>query len=101
MSALLEALSWALILGGVFFSITGALGLLRFPELYCRIHAAGLTDTLGATLLLAGLLLQTDSFWVGVKLVMIAVILHVTSPTGTYALVQAAYARGIRAAESD
>ena len=51
----LHVLAWILLIGGSAFSVIGAIGLLRMPDFYCRIHAAGLTDTMGATLILLGL----------------------------------------------
>ena len=98
MSALLDAASWILIAAGSFFAIVGGIGLLRLPDFYSRTHAGGLTDTLGATLLLLGLLLQSPSFGVGVKLVLLGTALYLASPTATHALVKAAYARGVRVA---
>jgi len=95
MSAL-DILSWILIVLGGFFCVTGAVGLLRFPDFYTRVHAGGITDTLGATLTLTGLLLQAETFAVAVKLVTIGIVLHVTIPTGTHALVKAAHSRGVR-----
>ena len=97
----LEALSGALLLAGSLLCVVGGIGLLRLPDFYCRSHAGGLTDTLGATLILAGLLLLCETWGVAVKLGLIAVILHVTSPTGTHALVKAAYSRGLRVATGD
>ena len=88
--------SWLLLLGGSAFCVIGGVGLLRLPDFYSRTHAGGLTDTLGATLILAGLMLQAGPGMVAVKLVLIALVLHVTSPTGTHALVKAAWARGVR-----
>ena len=95
--SVIDGFSWLLLIGGGFFCITGGLGLLRLPDLYTRVHGGGLTDTLGATLLLAGLVLQADSSGVAVKLILIGILLHVTAPTGTHALVKSAYARGVRA----
>ena len=61
----LELLSWALLVSGSVFCVIGGVGLLRMPDFYTRTHAASVTDTLGAGLLLAGLILQDwacDSF---------------------------------------
>jgi multicomponent Na+:H+ antiporter subunit G len=91
-----DVLSWVLLLAGSFFCVTGGIGLLRMPDFYTRAHAGGLTDTLGLTLIIAGLIVQAGLSLVAVKLVLIAAILHVTCPTGTHALVKAAYARGMR-----
>jgi multicomponent Na+:H+ antiporter subunit G len=93
---ILDLLSWLLLLGGSFFCVVGGIGLLRLPDFYCRTHAGGLTDTLGATLIMGGLMLQAPDLLTAGKLVMIAMLLHVTSPTGTHALVRAAFSRGLR-----
>ena len=79
----------------------GGVGLHRLPDFYSRTHAGGLTDTLGASLILFGLVLQAGPTLISVKLVMIAFLLHLTSPTATHALVKAAYSRGIRVRETD
>ena len=92
---ILDALSWLLLVGGGFFCVVGGVGLLRLPDFYCRTHAGGLTDTLGVTLICGGLMLQSPDLITVCKLAMIAVILHVTSPTGTHALVRAAFSRGL------
>ena len=92
----MDALSWLLLLSGGAFCVLGGVGLLRLPDFYSRAHAGGLTDTLGSTLLLAGLALQAGWGLVAVKLGMIALLLHVASPTGTHALAKAAFRRGMR-----
>jgi multicomponent Na+:H+ antiporter subunit G len=96
MAAIVDILSWILILGGVAFSLVGAIGLLRFPDFYTRLHAAGITDTLGAWMILAGAILQADSWFVAVKIVFIAIFLFFTSPTATHALARAALASGLK-----
>jgi len=92
MAFALDILSWALIVIGSVFSVVGAIGLLRLPDFYTRLHAAGITDTLGAWALMGGILLQTESWLVAVKLVLIVVFLFFTSPTATHALARAALA---------
>ncbi len=95
MSAL-DFASWALLMGGSLFCIVGGVGTLRFPDFYTRMHAASLTDTLGATMVLLGLMLQAGPNLVSVKLVLIGAFLFVTSPTSSHALVKAAAATGVR-----
>ncbi|MGY8961163.1 MAG: cation:proton antiporter, partial [Alphaproteobacteria bacterium] len=53
-----DIVSWALILSGTFFVLTGAIGLVRLPDVYTRMHGAGVVDTLGAGLFIAGLMVQ-------------------------------------------
>ncbi len=95
MEILIDMASWALLVSGGAFCIIGGLGLLRLPDVYARMHAAGITDTLGAGLLLAGLMLQGGLSLVSVKLFLILVFLLFTSPTSTSALANAAYRRGL------
>ncbi|HZM35035.1 MAG TPA: monovalent cation/H(+) antiporter subunit G [Burkholderiales bacterium] len=103
MSAAIDIASWALLVAGGFFCIVGGLGLHRMPEFYTRLHAASVTDTLGAGLILLGLILQTGFTLVTVKLVLIGLLIFFTSPTATHALARAALARGLkpRLAEED
>ena len=83
-------MSWSAILAGSFFSLTGGLGILRLPDFFTRLHAAGVTDTLGAGLMLIGLMLQSGLSLVTVKLVLVLAFLLFTSPTATHALAKAA-----------
>ncbi len=94
MQILLDIASWLLLIAGSSFALIGAVGLIRFPDVYSRMHASGITDTLGAGLILAGLMVQGGLTLVTVKLILIMVFLLYTSPTSTYALANAAYSRG-------
>lgn len=93
-----DLVSWVLLAGGCFFCVTGGIGLLRLPDVYCRAHAAGLTDTLGAGLILVGLMFQATSVLVVIKLFFVLSFLMLTSPTGTHALTRAAYTHGVEPA---
>jgi multicomponent Na+:H+ antiporter subunit G len=95
MDLLLDVASWAFLTAGSLFCITGGIGMLRLPDFYTRCHAAGITDTLGAGLILIGLGFQGGLTQVTVKLLLILIFLSLTSPTSTHALVKAAYSRGI------
>ncbi|MEO1658055.1 MAG: monovalent cation/H(+) antiporter subunit G [Pseudomonadota bacterium] len=92
MSQLLDVLTLILLVSGGVFTVIGAVGVLRFPDFYTRIHAAGVTDTLGADLILFGLLLQAPGFMVAIKLVMIIGLFLLTSPVATHSIAHAAYA---------
>lgn len=96
MALLADLLSWVLLLAGGFFVVVGSVGLIRLPEFFSRIHAASITDTLGAGLLVAGMALQSPSWLGAVKLVLILVFLEVTGPAATHALAKAALHGGIR-----
>ncbi|MDX2201614.1 MAG: monovalent cation/H(+) antiporter subunit G [Hyphomicrobiaceae bacterium] len=91
----LDALSWILILSGSAFVVVGALGLVRMPDLYTRMHAASVTDTLGAGLLLGGLMLQAGFSLVAVKLGFLVALLFFVGPVVTHALAQAALHEGV------
>ncbi|MEM1380332.1 MAG: monovalent cation/H(+) antiporter subunit G [Pseudomonadota bacterium] len=92
MTLVLDLLSWLCLLGGGFFVIIGAVGVLRFPDFYTRMHAAGITDTLGADLILVGLLFQVPDAITAVKLLLIIVFFVLTSPVATHCVAHAAYA---------
>ncbi|MFP6744582.1 MAG: monovalent cation/H(+) antiporter subunit G [Alphaproteobacteria bacterium] len=96
MSALINILSWILLIGGAFFILTGSIGLVRMPDFFSRTHPAGLIDTLGAALTIGGLLLQSGFTAVSIKLVLILVFLFLTGPTATHALAHAALISGIK-----
>ena len=93
---IVDVLSWALILSGSFFTIVGMIGLLRMPDVFTRMHAASVTDTLGAGLICGGLILQAGPTLVALKLVFILALLFFTGPAVTHALAQAALHAGIK-----
>jgi multicomponent Na+:H+ antiporter subunit G len=96
-AVLIEGASWLLLVSGSLFCMIGGIGMLRMPDFYSRGHAASVTDTMGAGLILFGLMLQGGMSLVTVKLAMVLFFLYVTSPTATHALVKAAYKSGLRA----
>ena len=93
--ALVDIASWVLLMAGAFFCIVGGIGLHRLPDFFSRMHGAGITDTLGAGLVILGLILQAGLTLVAVKLVFILGILWLTSPTSTHAIAKAARAAGL------
>lgn len=94
-------LSWVLLTGGGLLCIIGAIGLLRFPDMFTRMHAAGVIDTGGAALILIGLMLQTGWTLDTVKLLFILLFLLFTSPTASYALARGAISDGHRPEEAE
>lgn len=98
MNAFIDIASWFCLVAGGAFCAIGALGLIRMPDFYTRVHAASVTDTLGAILILLGLVLQAGLTLVSAKLGVIALLIFFTSPTATHALARAAYVRGIKPA---
>jgi len=96
MDILLEALSWLLLVSGSFFCLTGGVGLLRFPDFFSRIHAASLTDTLGAGLILAGLMIQAGWSLVLAKLFLILLFSLLAGTTASHAIAKAALKSGLQ-----
>jgi multicomponent Na+:H+ antiporter subunit G len=96
MSLVADLVSWAAILAGSIFILVGTLGLLRLPDVFTRLHGAGMTDTLGAALLVIGMLAQSPDWLVAVKLILIVVFLAFTSPMTSHALARAALLDGVK-----
>ena len=90
MNAVLDVLTWACLLGGGIFLLVGAIGVLRFPDFYTRLHAVSVCDTMGAGLVLVGLMLQSGLSLVTVKLLLIFYFMIFTGPTAVHALAEAA-----------
>ena len=84
---ILDSLSWILLVSG---------GMHRFPDFFSRLHAAGITDTLCAALILLGLGLQSGLTLASFKLLLVFTFLLFTSPTASHALANAALHGGIK-----
>ena len=84
-----------LLLAGCFFCFAGGVGILRFPEFFTRMHAAGVSDTLGAGLVLVALMLFSMSFAEVIKLALIMAFILITSPTSSHALAKVAVRAGV------
>jgi multicomponent Na+:H+ antiporter subunit G len=67
----IDALSIALIAGGLFFFLAGTIGLLRFPDVFTRLHALTKADNVGLGLITLALVLQADGWMVRLKLILI------------------------------
>ncbi len=94
MSTLIDAASWVLIVAGSFFIMAGAIGMIRLPDVFTRMHAASVIDTLGAGFLFSGLMLQAGFTQVTLKLLFILLLFFFTGPVITHALAQAALNHG-------
>lgn len=92
---LIDVVSWPLILAGSFFTVVGMLGLVRMPGIFTRMHAASVTDTLGAGLLILGMILQAGFTLVTFKLIFLLLLFVFTAPVVTHALAQAVLNEGI------
>lgn len=90
MDIVVNVLSGICLLVGGFLLFSGALGLLRFPDFYTRMHAAGVTETLASGFILLGLMLLAGWGLVLAKLIMILLFILITSPTASHALAKSA-----------
>ena len=96
MELLLDIASWAAILVGSALILVGSLGLIRLPDFYTRLHAAGIIDTMGVELVLLGMMFQAGFSFVTIKLLLIGAFIFLTSPTSTHAIANAAYTAGLK-----
>lgn len=94
MADIFSLVGGGLAIAGALIVLLGTLGVLRFPDVYTRIHAAGITDTGGATLMIIGLGLISGLQMVTLKLVLVWVFILLTSPAAANALANAAYSSG-------
>ena len=101
MGELLNIVSIILILSGLVFFLGASIGILRFPDFYTRMHAAGKGDTLSTILIMSGMAIQVigdfegSSVLVAIKILAIAVLIMLTSPTSTHLLMKAGFDDGI------
>ena len=92
MAVLFDIVSWICILAGGFCVVASGIGMVRpgLPDMFARMHAASIADTLGAALIVIGLAFQVEFGLITVKLVLILLLIFFTSPTSTHALAKAA-----------
>ena len=94
MVAVVDILSWASIVLGAGFCLIGALGLVRLPVVFARMHGAGIIDTLGVGLIFIGLMFHAGFSLILAKLILVLLFILFTSPTATHALARAALRGG-------
>jgi multicomponent Na+:H+ antiporter subunit G len=89
-------------LRGILFFAFGVVGLLRFPDFYTRLHAAGKSDSLGSVLIVTGFALYSlktlsaPAVLVAIKIFFIALFIFIASPTATHAITQTAMSVGVK-----
>ncbi len=81
---------------GCFFIVVTAIGIVRFPDFYSRLHPAGKTDTVGQAFVLIGLMIYEGFSLISIKLMIIVVFIFIASPIATHALAQAAFLLGVK-----
>lgn len=91
-----EIISILLMAGGVFFMLVGSLGLIRLPDFYTRVHAAGKVDTLGVLMFVAGMAAYAGFSLESGKLLLIFIFVALTSPVASHALARRAMLFGYK-----
>ena len=87
---------------GFFFFITTTIGIIRFPDFYSRMHAAGKGDISSSLFMVFGLALYNlhhlspDSILTSLKIILIAVFIFLASPTATHAILAAGFESGVK-----
>ena len=95
MSVLADVLSVVCLGLGTFFALVGGIGVLRFPDLYSRLHASGVSDMLGAGFVMVGLMFQTGASLSTVKIVLLLAFFVLTSPTAAHVVAKCALRSGL------
>ncbi len=91
-----------LMVAGFLFFIATTIGILRFPDFYSRMHAAGKGDTLASLLVFSGLALynlnhlSVATLLVSIKIMFICVFIFMASPTATHHIIEAGYKSGVK-----
>ncbi|MBS1211242.1 MAG: mrpG [Proteobacteria bacterium] len=96
MEMLIDILSGIFLAGGAFFCLVGGIGLIRMPDFYTRMHAASVTETLGAGLMLVGMMLHAGLTLVTAKLILIGLLIFLASPASSHALAKSALMSGLK-----
>lgn len=93
-----------LLVSGLFFFLAGAIGVIRFPDFYSRLHPAGMLDSMGLLLTMGGLALfilfehgvSVASLLTSLKIILIVIFVYITSPTATHAIIDAGMRAGLK-----
>jgi multicomponent Na+:H+ antiporter subunit G len=91
-----EILSWCLIAAGSAFVVIGAVGMIRMPDLFSRMQAASVAETMGAGLMLLGFMVQAGWSLVTLKLLFLLALIFFIGPVISHALAQAALHEGVK-----
>ena len=89
-----EFLAGLFMVGGMIFFIGSAIGMLRLPDFYSRIHASGNSETLGCTLSFIGLMIYEGPTLTMLKMAFVFLLVFMANPIGSHILSKAAYKTG-------
>ena len=85
---------------GIFYMFFGVLGIMRFPDLYTRLHPAGKAGTAGLLSIFIGLILYSGFTPFSLRIILIALFIVITSPVASHAIARGAIESGIKPWES-
>lgn len=94
--SLIDLASLLLLIAGGLFFLAGTLGLLRFPDVYTRLHALTKADNVGLGLVVAALMLQADSWAIAGKLLLVWLLVLVASSVACHLVARTALSRGVK-----
>ena len=86
---------------GVFFMVVAAIGVVRFPDFYTRMHPAGKGDTLGQAVVILGLMVYDGFTMVSLKLLIIMLFIFLANPTATHFVAKAGYVAGVKSVDEE
>ena len=96
LTLVLDLSSAALLTAGAVFFVAGTVGILRFPDLYARLHALTKADNVGLGLLVLGLALHAGSLAAALKLILIWLLVLLASSSASHLIARAALRNGIQ-----
>ncbi len=86
-------LGWSIIALALYFLLSSALGLIRFPDFYAKMHAVSVADSIGIPLFFLGLIFIQPQFVFSLRSLIIIVLFLILAPTSAHALIKAAWHR--------
>jgi multicomponent Na+:H+ antiporter subunit G len=97
----LEIVAILFLFGGAFFFFVGTMGLIRMPDVFCRMHATTKCDTLGAGMILVGLMIFNGLSLISLKLLLILIFIWITNPTAAHIIAKAEYKKELLLKEEE
>ena len=86
-----EIIASLFILGGMFFFFVGVVGLIRMPDVFCRMHSTTKCDTMGAGLIFTGLIIWQGATFVSLNILLVLLFIWLTNPTAAHYIAKAEY----------
>jgi len=91
----METVISLLVLGGCFFALLAAIGVVRFPDCYCRLHAATKAGAFGGTLLAIAVGITFASWATWIEILLLIALFYTTMPVAAHLIARASRRAGI------